>query len=335
MALPIFPNFFASSDSKYWYSDTRIQGNNKFYLFRISYLFLKNFGSRLSLLLVLLVAVPILVVIALGMKNAGVKEKHLKMFNAIRTLIQWNLIISVFLASYVRMVLSFCLQYNFLDRPNVWYDIFSTVSCLLTTLTAASLTIALYLYTRINGLNANSYPNLFKKTKILVNQEGYDPKYKNKYWALASCLRNVFLVASVATLSDYPLVQCSTALTINVIFFLGILKWRFFDRKPKDVIIKVIECVNAMIPVLFFVHAVYQYLGVKLLHQTKMSIGWGIIALVSTVTVLSLVYQAIEMWYVLKRNCSPFYNWLKAFFEYSIGKDIWKRQPRKTPSSSF
>ena len=327
-----FPNYFSSSDSKYWNSDSRIEGNNKFHLFRISYLFLKNFGGKLSLLLTLVVSVPIFAIAAVLLANAGVREKYLNMFNAVRTFIQWNLILTVFLSSFVQMILSLCLQLHFLDKPIAWYDIFSTSICLLATIAAASLTIALYLYTRIKNVNT-CHPNLCKKTKILTNQEDFtkdpDPKSKSQYWALASCLRSLVLVSFVSTLSNYPLIQCSTALGTNVIFLVGILKWRFFDRKPKDAIIKACEGLNAIIPSLFLVHSIYEYLGVKLDQQTKLNIGWGIIVLVTTVLVLSLVYQIMEMCYILKRIGTPLLNKLKVFLEYSIGKDIWKRPPKK------
>jgi hypothetical protein len=76
----------------------------------------------------------------------------------------------------------------------------------------------------------SSHPNLYNSTKILANQEDSelnkeaDPKSKNKYWALDSCMRSFFLVSFVATLSNYPLVQCSTALATIITFFLGMLK---------------------------------------------------------------------------------------------------------------
>ena len=155
---PDFPNFFASSDLKYWDSDTRIQGDNKFYLFRISYLFLKNFGGRLSLLLGILASVPVLTLITIGLNNGGAKDMYRKTFKTVRTFIQWNLIISVFLASFVPMVLSLCLQFHFMVNPISWYDIFSTGICLLVTLGAGVLTIFLYIYTRIKNINSTSYP---------------------------------------------------------------------------------------------------------------------------------------------------------------------------------
>ena len=263
------------------------------------------------------------------------------MFNSVRTFIQWNLIISVFLSSFVPLVLSFCIQFHFLDRPIAWFDIFSTSTGLLASMVAASLTIGIYLYTRIKNVNPTTHPKLSKSAKILANREEEDynnieqrdPKAKNKYWALASCLRSLFLVAFVSTLSNYPLIQCSTALGTNVAFFLGILKWRFFDRKLKDVIIKVCEGLNAVIPSLFLIHAVYEYMGIRLSQEKKILIGWGIIGLVTAVMVLTLVYQVVEMWYILKRAASPLLNKIKAFLEYSIGKDIWKRKPKQSISS--
>ena len=329
----LYPNYFSSSDSKYWNSDTRIQGNNKFYLYRISYLFLKNFGSKLSLLLTLVATTPFLTITAMVLKNAGMKEKYLKMFNAVKSFIQWNLIITVFLSSFVPMVLSFCLELHFLSDPIALYDIFSTTVSLVATITVASLTFALCLYTRIKNPKS-SHPNLCKNAKILANQEDFtkdhEPNSKNKYWALLSCLRSLFLVTFVSTLSNYPLIQCSTALGTNVAFFIGILKFRFFDRKIKDIIIKVCEGLNAVIPSLFLVHSIYEYMSVSLDSQKKLNIGWGIIALITTVTVLTLVYQIIETLFVLKMVGTPLYNKVKAFLAYSIGKDIWKRSHKKS-----
>ena len=328
-----FPNYFASSDSKYWNSDTRIQGNNKFHLYRISYLFLKNFGGKFSLLLTLIAAVPVLSVIGVLMNNAGLKEKYMKIFNTAKTFIQWNLIITVFLSSFVPMVLSFSLQLHFMSYPIAGFDIFSTAACLIATVAVASLTIALFLYTRIKNVNS-AYPALSKSAKTLANQEDsskdLDPKSKNKYWALVSCMRSLFLVTFVSTLSNYPLVQCTTALGTNVVFFLGILKWRFFDRKLKDVIIKVCEGLNAVIPSLFMIHSIYEYMGANLSQQQKLNIGWGIIALITTVSVLTLVYQVVETWYIMRKVGAPLYHKLQAFFEYCVGKDIRKRRRKES-----
>ena len=329
----LYPNYFSSSDSKYWNSDTRIQGDNKFYLYRISYLFLKNFGSKLSLLLTLVATTPILTITAMVLKNAGVKEKYLKMFNVVKTFIQWNLIITVFLSSFVPMVLSFCLELHFLVDPIAPYNIFSTTVSLIVTITAASLTLALYFYTRIKSPKY-SHPNLCRNAQILANQEDPtkdpDPKSKNKYWALVSCLRSLLLVTFISTLSNYPLIQCCTALATNIAFFLGVLKFRFFDRWIKDIIIKVCEGLNATIPSLFLVHSVYEYMNVSIDLQKKMNIGWAIIGLITAVTLLTLIYQVIETVFVIKRVGTPLYSKLKAFLEYSIGKDIWKRSQKES-----
>mgnify|MGYP000876556740 FL=1 len=328
-----FPNYFASSDDKYWNSETRIQGNNKFHLYRISYLFLKNFGGKLSLLFTLVAVVPVLSIIALLMNNNGVKEKYLKIFNTAKTFIQWNLIITVFLSLFISLVLSISLQLHFMSDPIAVFDIFSTAACLIATVVVASLTIALFLYTRFKNLRS-SYPTLSNSIKALANQadstKDPDSKSKSKYWALAMCMRSLLLVTSVSTLSNYPLIQCSIAAGINVVFFLMILKWRFFDRKIKDVIIKVCEALNVVIPLLFIVHSSYEYMGVNLSQKQKVNIGWGIIALITTMSVLTLVYQVIETWYIVKKVVTPLYRKLKALFEYSVGKDIWERRGKES-----
>eukprot|EP00331_Platyophrya_macrostoma_P004174 CAMPEP_0176420222 /NCGR_PEP_ID=MMETSP0127-20121128/8487_1 /TAXON_ID=938130 /ORGANISM="Platyophrya macrostoma, Strain WH" /LENGTH=470 /DNA_ID=CAMNT_0017800795 /DNA_START=886 /DNA_END=2298 /DNA_ORIENTATION=- len=317
-SLNLFEPIETESESKYWKSDTRIQGDNKFHFFMISNLFLKNFGGKLSLILGILSVVPVLVLISMVIQHVGVNKKYLRVFEKLRTFIQWNLVFSVLLACLVPMVLSACIQINFYDQPKAWFDVVSTSVSIVAAIGAASLVVALYFLTRIDASNPS------KSTEILTNQ-GTSPTAKNKYWALFSSLRSIFLVTLVSTLSNYPMVQCSAALGVNAVFFFGTLTWRFFDRLIKDIIIKTCEALHAIIPSLFLIHAVYELMGVKMSEQMRTFIGWGIIASVSAVTVLSLVFQALEMWYTIK---STVWNALKVFYHYSIGTDIWKRGPR-------
>ena len=212
------------------------------------------------------------------------------------------------------------------------------------TFAAGILIIALYIYTIIKNVARTSYPNLRKNAKILANQEDEEEgnqlikepnhKAKNKYWAFLFCLRSLFLVVFISILSNYPLVQCATALATNVVFFCVILKWRFFDRLSKDVIIKICEAINAVIPLLFLIHAIYDQLGLKMSATMKTNFGWAIIALITTVTVLSLVFLMVELWYVLKRVSVPLLNKLKDLISYARGTDIRGRKKTHLPSLS-
>ena len=337
---PDFPNYFLKSttlSAKYLYSDTTINGDNKFYLFRISYLFLKNFGGKISLLAILIAAVPVLTVIGALMRNVQVNKKLQTAFDSFKAIIQWNLILTVLLSVHVPMILTGCIQYRYLDHPISMFDISSIAICLLASIGFVILTIVSYFYTKIQNLNSVPYPNLTNSTKILANQEyasaeidsntnATNQKKKNKYWLLASCLRNLFLVPFITTLSNYPLVQCSAAIATNTLFFLGVLKWQFFDRRIKSVVVKTCEGINAAIPSLFLVYGICDLLKINISQTQRNDIGWAIIALVSTVVILSLVYQLLETWFVLKKLMSPVWAQLKKLLGFSIGDDIWKRK---------
>ena len=340
----VFPNIFmiaADPGEKVKYQDSVISGDNKFHLFKTSHLFVMNFGGWLSLQLCVLTIGAASWLVTFFLRKLDAKEAAQSNANGLRSFFQWNLPITIFISSYIQIVLALALQFHFGDFDLGVYEIYSYVVCGLLSLVAVGGLIFFFLYTRFRNLNPISRPLLYNSTKILLNEDrnvrkSPKMKYTNKYWALALCSRNLMLVMFVANLSDYPIEQCAVAIAVNSGFFIANLVWNFFTFKAKRVLVRISEGINACIPIFFLMYGIHDTVsgtGAFLSRTAKDAIGWVIMVLICTQLAVNLVFQVVDGWHALKSAAIVVYQVLKRFLYYITGLDSWYTKPRKQPAN--
>ena len=312
-----------------------MQGNNKFNVFIISNLFLKNFGGRLSLILALLALAAVFVLSSLIMKKlAWVNSSIWNALDKIRNFIQWNLIISVYIASFIPMVLSVMVQLRYTTSLSYWFGFYSYgLATLGAILTFGSL-IPLFLFGRLQESELKEKTVLVNRTRVLLNKTSSESKgnsvtnsdetTKGRYWAFLLCTRNFFLVSFISTLSDSPIVQCVISSVVNLCLFSLMLKWRFFEKKIQSQLMRICEALNTVIPMFFLVYEINFLKKENGNSPFGITNGWTIIVLISVTTLLNCLFQIIEAYYMLNK----FWHWsnkvTKVLIDYLTGRDIRK-----------
>ena len=344
-----FPNLFTfilQPDAKLLYKDTRIQGDNKFNLFIISNLFLKNFGGRLSLILALLAFALVLRTIARVMKKSkAINPSIHEGLQTIRNFIQWNLILSVLIGSFVQMVLSVMLQLRYTTEINNWFGFYS-FSLSVTGLVAVIFTLVLLLaYGKLQEATLQKNQKLITVTKVLLNtgfpsqttistntKTKVEPN-KRRYWAFAFCTRNFLLVLFISTLSNSPISQCVLSFIVNLALFLAMFKWNFFERKIQGKFMKTCEGINTIIPMLFLGYGVNDLKSGMNNGSNNSSdftygigLGWIIIVLINFITIFTFIFQLIEAYFVFLRFLPWFNAKLQAIVGYITGRDLLETQ---------
>lgn len=284
--------FLMEPDPKYLYSDSIIQGDNKFHLYRVSYIFLQNFGSRLSLLIFLVTLVYLLKLAARLMKITNVKAETREFVEKVIKFLRWNFILTLFLTSYIPMMLGiFCQLQNM--KMETMFDLLSAIA-----LFGVLIFVGFFFYAYSKALisKAKPYSEIFENCEILRNMTGNAQVigYKNPYWVLLFCVRNLLFVMCVSTLSKFPALQCSSALLVNLSYYIILLKGRFFDNKGKELTMLVIEITNAVLPLLFLMYAISDSFGIAFTEHGKTHVG-GFIIFIMTIAIIGiLVYQVVD-----------------------------------------
>ena len=325
-----FPNLFLiiwNPGDKIIYNDSRIPGENKFHSYKVSFLFIKNYGGWLSFLLCLILCAPIVSLTCFILKKAKSRQNILETAERIRDWLQWNFIITIFIASFLPLVFSLTLQIKYSADLSNSVGSFSLAMCGLMTAAAIIAVILLGVYTQIKNLDPKTRPQLVKRTQALINSEQSpaSPNTATKYWAPALCLKNFVLVPMVTTLSSYPFTQCCFTFVINSVFFGITLFFKFFDKRSKRNVTRAIEGFNALISLLFLVYAIddgKSDVGSKLSYDTREEIGWAIVVFISLVTVLTIGYQLMESMPFLISLFKFIWNCIKRAVRYFMGLDI-------------
>ena len=331
----LFPNFFvlfSEPSLKLIYHDSIIQGANKFNFFRVSNLFLQNFGGWLSLEMCLLILVPVAILASLAGNHFRINENARSILDGFKVFFAWNILIMTALSFFVPLILSVSLQFYYGSATNTSFEVLSLALGVILLVISGVLLTLLFRYAQVKNVNHGSRSELFASTRVLSNPDRIvesatpaKPDSHCRYWALALCLRNLVLVPLIATLSDSPVSQCLVSFLTNLSFFVITLSRNFFDIRFKRYTTRGIEFLNAVIPGLFMVYGINSSVDDKtafLTDNSKNAIGWLIIVLISLSYILVLVFQTCESWFILGHVFRTFWKRLQILYNYVTGEDI-------------
>ena len=305
-----FPNLFEMAwrpSDELLNEDSNVSGDNKFSEAAMSRIFLANSGGDIASVFVLLGLVPFLLLVSQLMSKCK-NNKIQKLITGLKKFLMWNFIISTFMGSFVSTLLSVCVQFRYASSPAMTdgYEIFSMIICVIVAIMYVGF-MALAVYVSFSKELPVKKPEIYESVKVLTNEEEStqlheNDNLKNKYWALALCTRNFLVVPAISLLSNAPIVQCSAAAAINLVFFILVCALKFFASKTKRIIMRLSEGFNAAIPLLFLLLGINDLRDPSdplLNDQAQDILGWCVIVLIGLVMVLSLLYTLTETWFII------------------------------------
>ena len=327
--LGAFPNLFlfvCNPEPAVVHKESRVQGSDKVGLFGMSNLFLKNFGGQLSLLLALMACAGLLNIIVFVIAKLGMITPIQEGTKQIKDFFQWNLIISVFIASFVQMSLSAFLQLGYTTKVEHWFSLYSYSLAVVGLLALVISLVLLFVYGVFQRVPNQKNSEFNNQLRILTDYHvGTESNHdKRRYFAFVFCTRIFLLVAFISTLSQSPIVQCLMAIAINGAYFIIIARWQFLKRGIQQQLFRCCEGLNALIPMIFLLYGINDW-DKKFLGNgdTRVILGWFIITFITLITVITCFLQLFDGFYVMKR----FGPWLKRLVmsikNFVTGEDIF------------
>ena len=205
----------------------------------VSTLFLEEYGSNISLMLVLIPCWLFAFILT--------KLHSVDIFKSIRNLLEWNLFITLILSYMVQQVSAMLLQFSHISSNGAYSVLglcMTAVFCVILSAIVGSVAL-----TR----NRKNWQFISTKCKVLV--EDLDPPSSTKKATpIYIILRCIIFVKAVFFLSFAPIAQACTGVLICFWFAILSLKKRIFKNKQQTNVMRFLEyliCINTLL-VLFY-----------------------------------------------------------------------------------